>query len=103
VDFVRFVGDEVVWVETMKMSGEKIVRTDKEVDIAPQPSVAQGQEPGTRPVNAPPSLRRPGEPVENTNPTTVPSSGPQPTLSSPPPQTPPTVPTPDPGTGQIPH
>src|SRR6202451_1505484 len=31
VDFVRFVGDEVVRVETMKVGGEKIVRTEKEV------------------------------------------------------------------------
>jgi len=31
VDFVRIVGDEVVRVETMKVGGEKIVRTEKEV------------------------------------------------------------------------
>jgi ribosomal protein L21 len=31
VDFVRMVGDEVVRVETMKVGGEKIVRTEKEV------------------------------------------------------------------------
>jgi hypothetical protein len=34
VDFVRFVGDEVVRVETMKVNGEKIVRTEKEVILA---------------------------------------------------------------------
>src|SRR5579871_462270 len=31
VDFVRIVGDEVVQVKTMKIGGEKIVRTQKEV------------------------------------------------------------------------
>jgi len=29
VDFVRFVGDEVVRVETMKVDGQKIVRVRK--------------------------------------------------------------------------
>src|SRR5271166_6379758 len=40
VDFVRFVGDEVVRVETMKVSGEKLVRTEKEVELTPKPTVA---------------------------------------------------------------
>jgi hypothetical protein len=31
--FVQFSGDEVTQVETMKMSGEKIVKRDKEVDV----------------------------------------------------------------------
>ena len=56
VDFVRFVGDEVVRVETMKVDGEKIVRTQKEIELAPKPAVAAA----SRPANAP-SLRRPGE------------------------------------------
>ena len=34
VDFVRIVGDEVVRVETMKVGGQKIVRTEKEVILA---------------------------------------------------------------------
>src|ERR1700693_5264386 len=63
VDFVRLVGVEVGPVETMKVNGEKVVRTEKEVNLEPQPSVAKGPE--ERPVNAP-SLRRPGE--ENPNP-----------------------------------
>ena len=100
VEFVRFVGDEVVRVETMKVGGEKIVRTEKEVSLEPQPSTAKSEEP--RPPNAP-SLRRPGEPVDTSVPTKVPSATPQPPLSSPPSQAPPSVPTPDPGTGQIPH
>jgi hypothetical protein len=59
VNFVRFVGDEVVRVETMKVSGEKIVRTAKEVDLTPQKNAEAKQE-QQRPANAP-SLRRPGE------------------------------------------
>jgi len=33
VDFVRIVGDEVVRVETMKVDGQKIVKTEKEIDL----------------------------------------------------------------------
>ena len=62
VDFVRLVGDEVVRVETMKVNGEKVIRTEKEVNLEPQPSVAKGPE--ERPANAP-SLRRPGEETPN--------------------------------------
>jgi hypothetical protein len=59
VNFVRFVGDDVVRVETMKVDGTKMVRTEKEMDVTPQPSVAKaGSE--SRPANAP-TLRRPGE------------------------------------------
>jgi hypothetical protein len=77
VDFVRMVGDEVVRVETMKVDGTKTLRTAKEVNLEPQPSVAKasGEE---RPANAP-SLRRPGEaatepptPSGNTKPVQVP-------------------------------
>ncbi len=63
VDFVRFVGDEVVRVETMKVSGEKIVRTQKEVILA----MPEGEEKKKRSKNPrsvrriAPSLRRPGE------------------------------------------
>ena len=73
VDFIRLVGDEVVRVETMKVDGEKIVRTEKEVDTAQKPTVAQnsGQ---ARPANAP-SLRRPGEELPNDSPKTLPSGG----------------------------
>src|SRR5271157_3973288 len=63
VDFVRFVGDEVVRVETMKVSGEKIVRVEKEVDLGA--TVAKEQE--ERPANAP-TLRRPGEDMPASNP-----------------------------------
>lgn len=77
VDFVRFVGDEVVRVETMKVNGQKIVRTEKEVDLA-APTVAAKQV--ERPVNAP-TLRRPGEemPEDNpANPSRVPPVSPPP-------------------------
>lgn len=64
VEFVRFVGDEVARVETMKVDGTKVVGTQKQVDIKQQPAVAETQqpqqEPGARPGGAP-TLRRPGE------------------------------------------
>jgi hypothetical protein len=75
VDFIRLVGDEVVRVETMKVNGEKTLRTEKEVNLEPQPSVAKGPEtPGARPANAP-TLRRPGEEVPNQSPKTAPADG----------------------------
>jgi hypothetical protein len=66
VNFVRLVGDEVVRVETMKVNGEKVVRTAKEVDLD-QPTVAKGPEPSARPVT-PPTLRRPGEDMPDMHP-----------------------------------
>ena len=65
VEFIRFVGDEVVQVKIMKVSGEKIVRTDREVSlegIVPHRDRAQTAE-GAEAKNPPqrPSLRRPGE------------------------------------------
>ena len=64
VDFVRIVGDEVVRVETMKVGGEKIVRTEKEVILEkPDKDTEAKKEQEDRPVNAP-SLRRPGEDSE---------------------------------------
>jgi len=59
VDFVRLVGDEVVRVETINVSGEKIIRTEKEVNLE-QPTLAKEQEIQAHPVS-PPTLRRPGE------------------------------------------
>ncbi len=87
VDFVRMVGDQVVRVETMKVDGTKMVRTEKEVDLTPQPSVAQASE-KARPANAP-SLRRPGEVAPNT----PPSSG---SVAPAPPPPPPGTDTPPP-------
>ena len=74
VQFVRFVGDEVVRLEVMKVDGEKIVRTEKEVDL--KPTVAQAAKPAEPNAQAQPAgqqtsdssqgmkrptLKRPGE------------------------------------------
>ncbi len=96
VDFVRIIGDEVVRVETMKVGGEKIVRTEKEV-ILPKPDEEKEakKEQQERPANAP-SLRRPGEDAEDVP---KPADG-----SSPgPPVSPPTIPQApgDPGPGSV--
>ncbi len=66
VDFVRIIGDEVVRIETMKVGGEKIVRTEKEVILEKpdQDTEAKKEQQEDRPPNAP-SLRRPGEDSEN--------------------------------------
>jgi hypothetical protein len=92
VEFIRFVGDEVVRVETMKVDGQKVVRSEREITIKKeQPEVAQQQpQASPAPGNAPapqtqtptgqtqgasqdgsgdpaaggrPSLKRPGEEV----------------------------------------
>lgn len=63
VDFVRFIGDEVVRVETMKVNGEKTLRTEKEVDIETPDNTAASAEPAPRAPGAP-TLRRPGEAPE---------------------------------------
>jgi hypothetical protein len=65
VQFVRLVGDEVTRVEIMKVGGEKILRTEKEVDLGTAPTVAKApDEPAVRPANAP-TLRRPGEAADS--------------------------------------
>ncbi len=87
VDFVRFVGDEVVRVETMKVDGEKIVRTEKEVEVEGT-AVAKKQD---RPANAP-TLRRPGEEMPESGP-----ANPNATPPVAPPQPPPGAPSGDPG------
>jgi hypothetical protein len=84
VNFVRFVGDEVVRVETMKVGGEKVVRTAKEVDLnQTDKNVQSKQEQQPRPANAP-SLRRPGEDSQDVP---NPSNGAAP-LPPPPPDSP---------------
>ena len=92
VDFVRLVGDEVVRVETMKVGGQKVVRTEKEVILEkPEEKEAKQQE---RPANAP-SLRRPGEDSDDVP---KPASGASPM----PPARPPDIPQPSgsPGPGE---
>src|SRR5580692_11553281 len=87
VDFVRFVGDEVVRVETMKVDGGKTLRTAKEVNLEPPPSVAKASQ--QKPPNAP-SLRRPGEPAQDPN---APVGGQMPPVIQPPPPSSPPQPT----------
>jgi hypothetical protein len=67
VDFVRLAGDEVIRLEIMKVDGQKIVRSEKEVELE-QPTVAKGSaEPQVRAPNAP-TLRRPGEEADPASP-----------------------------------
>src|SRR5580698_7855184 len=87
VDFVRFVGDEVVRVETMKVDGEKIVRTEKEVILEPSDRDKDKEakkEPAEQPANAP-TLRRPGEDSQDVP---KPSNGTSPIPTMPPPDIP---------------
>jgi len=95
VDFVRFVSDEVVRVETMKVGGEKIVRTEKEVILEkPDKDTEAKKEQEERPANAP-SLRRPGEDQDNVP---KPDDG----VSPVPVAVPPSIPQPsDPGPGEL--
>lgn len=64
VDFVRIVSDEVVRVETMKVGGQKIVRTEKEIILEKPDKDTEAKKDQDRSPNAP-SLRRPGEDSEN--------------------------------------
>jgi hypothetical protein len=65
VDFIRIVNDEVVRVEIMKVGGEKIVRTEKELILEkPDQDTEAKKEQEARPANAP-TLRRPGEDPED--------------------------------------
>lgn len=95
VDFVRIVGDEVVRVETMKIDGQKIVRTEKEIILdnsEKDKEAKKEQEPEERPANAP-SLKRPGE-----DPQDVPKGADG--IATPPPMPPPDLPTPG-GPGEM--
>ena len=83
VDFVRVVGDEVVRVETMKVGGQKILRTEKEVDLG-GPTVATAAQKESQPTKAP-TLRRPGE----EGPGAEPDTGPKPPAKVPDTRTPP--------------
>jgi len=94
VDFVRIVGDEVVRVETMKVGGQKIVRTEKEVILERPDKEAEAKKEEERSPNAP-TLRRPGE-----NPDNVPAAEPSNAPSSLPPA-PPTNPPGSPGPGEV--
>jgi hypothetical protein len=60
VDFVRFKGNEVARLEIMTIDGQKIVRTEKEVDLKSAESEMADAKPKPKPANAP-TLMRPGE------------------------------------------
>jgi hypothetical protein len=94
VDFVRFQGEIVARLEIMNVDGQKIVRTEKEVDL-PTKETEVAQKKAERPADAP-SLRRPGEEVENTPPARTTS----PTTPYPPPGNPSPTGSPD---GLPPH
>ena len=66
VDFVRIAGDEVIRLESIKVDGEKIVHTEREVDLPPTVAKSSSESEG-RPPDAP-SLRRPGEEVDTASP-----------------------------------
>lgn len=93
VQFVRFVGDQVVRLEIMRVDGQMVVRTDPEVEVK---KAAANEPPPTPPAPRPataPSLRRPGEvPLYDPN-KANPEDAPPPQL--PPRQTPPAAPPPN--------
>jgi hypothetical protein len=60
VDFVRFQGVFVSRLEIMTVDGQKIVRTEKEVDLQSQETELAAKKPEEKPADAP-SLLRPGE------------------------------------------
>jgi len=93
VQFVRFQGNLVARLEIMTVDGQKIVRTEKEVDLTSHETEVATKKPQEKPPNAP-TLRRPGEPVEDTQgsrtmpPTNYPPAaptGPNDTPGAPPP------------------
>jgi hypothetical protein len=99
VDFVRFVDDEVVRVETMKAGGQKIVRTEKEINLnRPDKDTEAKKSEQDRPANAP-TLRRPGEDTEDV-PKPAGGAAPMPPM---PPMPPPDIPQPpgSPGPGDL--
>jgi len=66
VNFVRFVGDRVIRIETMKVDGEKEVRTAKEIDLdaghdARTVAKKQTDDSPSDEKKSGPSLMRPGE------------------------------------------
>ena len=86
VDFIRIVGDEVVRVETMKVGGEKVVKTEKEVEFGGPQVAAAAQKEGPKQTKAP-TLRRPGEEAPHPKGPTGPSQLPD-SVPPPPPPTP---------------
>ena len=98
VEFVRFKGTQVARLEIMTVDGQKIVRTEKEVDLKSREEELANSKPKPKPADAP-TLMRPGEQAQypsttDPNQQTVPvgpSRQPQP-VSVPPPGSGPTPP-----------
>jgi hypothetical protein len=69
VTFVRFIGDEVTQVKIMKVDGERILKTEKEVDVrdgvvslaSATASSAPGATPASQEPANKPTLKRPGD------------------------------------------
>jgi hypothetical protein len=93
VEFVRFVGDEVVRLEIMQVDGQKVVRTEREIDMKPTIAQKRAQqrkkEVPSRPAKAP-TLRRPGEAAPDANADPYPKLPPDPNGT--PPAPPPAIP-----------
>ena len=91
VQFVRFEGQFVTRLEIMTVDGEKVVRTQREVDLPSQETEVAQKKDVPKPANAP-TLLRPGEQAE---------AGPQARDTAATPLPPPvsTNPTPPPGNG----
>jgi hypothetical protein len=87
VDFIRVVGDQVIRVETMKVGGEREVRTEKEIDLG-GPTVATAAQREAQPTKGP-SLRRPGEEAPDAVPDTGNGSTPPAKIPDPPSAPPP--------------
>jgi len=66
VDFVRFQGTFVTRLEIMTVDGQKIVRTEKEVDLQSREAELAAKKAEQKPADAP-SLLRPGEQAEDSS------------------------------------
>lgn len=100
VDFVRFKGNEVARLEIMTVDGNKIVRTEKEVDLQTKETEVAEQKPAQKQQQNAPTLRRPGEEPENSSPPTITHRLPTP---NPPDGQPGTTDTPYPGGSSTPN
>jgi hypothetical protein len=73
VQFVRFIGPTVAMLTVMRVDGEKIVRTEPEVELAAKETEAKPEEASPAKRTKKPSLLAPGE--ENPDQKTPPPSG----------------------------
>lgn len=103
VSFVRLVGDEVTRVEVINVRGEKVIRTEKEVDLAPAGSVVADKPGAEAPLPAgKPTLRRPGEDVPAGDPSKGSKRNPMPPVTTPPNPNDPQSPNVLPGAARVP-